>query len=268
MEAVKLAAIWQRVYGDFLMPSKLNAYKSFLEEFLNHNYRICSIASLWDQIKNSSIKPQDKYLVLRHDIDTDSSTARAMWEIEQMFSVKSSFYFRLSTLDITLMKQIEISGGEASYHFEELATVIKQKHLKTRDEALQQMPYIREVFRSNLNRLRSLTGLAMRIVAAHGDFVNRKLQLYNWEILKCPSFRRDVGVELEVYDEAFMRHISSRHSEVLPPFIWEPADPLIAAYKGAQVIQILVHPRQWRANIRENLIDDVKRAWEGVRHAL
>src|SRR5689334_9754205 len=268
MGTVKLATVWKRVYGDFLMPSKLNAYKSFLGEFVNRGYQICSVASLWNQIKNNSVDPQNKYLVLRHDIDTDSSTAHAMREIEQMFGVKGSYYFRLGTLDIPLMKQIEFAGGEASYHFEEVATVAKQKHLKTREQALGHMTYMRELFRFNLTWLRSETGLPMKIVAAHGDFINRKLKLYNWEILKSSCFRQDVGIELEVYDEVFVRHLSSRHSEVSPPHVWEPSDPLSAAQRGAQVIQVLVHPRQWHANRRANLIDDVKRAWEGVRYAL
>jgi hypothetical protein len=166
------------------------------------------------------------------------------------------------------MKRIELAGGEASYHFEEVATVSKQKHFKTREQALRHMPYIRELFRFNLNRLRRETGLPMKIVASHGDFVNRKLRLYNWEILKSQSFRGEMGVELEVYDEAFLRNVTSRHSEVLPPRVWDPLDPLLAARSGASIIQILIHPRQWQANRRENLIDDVRRAWEGLRYAL
>ncbi len=250
------------------MPSKLDAYKTFLGEFMSHGYQICPVAFLWEQIKNGSLKSPNKYLVLRHDVDTDSSTARAMWEIEQSLGVKSSYYFRLSTLDIPLMKQIGLAGGEASYHFEEVATFSKQKHLKTREQVLRRMPYVRQLFRLNLNRLRKETGLPMTIVAAHGDFVNRKLQLYNWEILRPHSFRSEVGVELEVYDEAFLRQVTSRHSEVLPPGIWEPDHPLAAARSGAPVIQILVHPRQWHVNRRENLVDDVRRAWEGICYAL
>ncbi len=268
MGFAKLTGVWNRIYGDFFMPSKLEVYETFLAEFISHGYQICSVAFLWNRIQRGTLGAESKYLVLRHDIDTDPATARAMWEIEQRFGIQSSYYFRLSTLDVALMQRIEAAGGEASYHFEEAATVAKQRRFKTREHALRHLPYMRQLFRLNLNRLRRQTGLAMKIVAAHGDFVNRKLRLYNWEILNSPSFRRDVGVELEVYDDAFMRHVTSRHSEVVPPRLWEPSDPRAAARRGARVIQILVHPRQWYANRRENFIDDVRRAWEGVRYAL
>jgi hypothetical protein len=62
----------------------------------------------------------------------------------------------------------------------------------------------------------------MRIVASHGDFVNRKLKVYNWEILKDEFFRKEVGIELEVYDQEFVSYFNSRHSEVLAPHLWKP----------------------------------------------
>src|SRR5262249_31005457 len=145
---------------------------------------------LWQKIKNNGeIESYKKYLVLQHDIDTDTTSAKAMWDIEKALGVKGSYYFRLSTIDICLMKEIEFSGGEASYHFEEIATIAKQKGLKSREHILSYMPYIRTEFEENLNSLRKKSGLPMKIVAAHGDFVNRKLRVFNWEILQDNNFR-------------------------------------------------------------------------------
>mgnify|MGYP006145381963 CR=1 FL=1 len=61
-------------------------------------------------------------LVHRHDIDTDLPTARRMFALEQKHGVRASYYFRLSTLDFGLMRDIERYGSEASYHYEEIAT--------------------------------------------------------------------------------------------------------------------------------------------------
>jgi hypothetical protein len=146
--------VWERLYADFFMPSKLPAYKDFLQVFIDHGYTICSIAYLWERIKNRKLYESGKYLVLRHDIDTDLSTAKQMWRIEQGLDVKGSYYFRLGTVDIPLMREIELSGGEASYHYEEVATVAKQKRLKTREQIFNEIIYIKELFRHNLNRLR------------------------------------------------------------------------------------------------------------------
>jgi hypothetical protein len=265
---MNFAAIWDRIYADFFMPSRLDAFRDFLKRLLSSGYEICSVESLWEQIKGGQPRLRQKYVVLRHDIDTDVPTAKAMWQIEKDLGVKSSYYFRLCTLDIPFMQEIERSGGEASYHFEEIASTAKEKRLRTREAVFREMAYIRETFKHNVYSLRAMTGLPIKIVAAHGDFVNRKLKVYNWELLKDVTFRKEVGVELEVYDEAIMSHVTSRHSEVLTPDVWQPEHPLKAADAGKPIIYVLVHPGNWQANPKENLVNDIKRAWEGLRYAL
>jgi len=269
MGIVNLAGLWYRIYADFFMPSRLEIYREFLGNAIRHEYEICSVDFFWQKIKNDGeIESQKKYLILRHDIDTDPTTAKAMWHIEKALGVRSSYYFRLSTVDVSLMQEIAYAGGEASYHFEEIATLAKKKCLKTREDILSYMPYIRSMFKDNLNLLRKKSGLPMKIVAAHGDFANRKLRVFNWEILRDKSFRREVDIELEVYDEIFSKHITSRHSDTSFPYFWQPRSPLQAIQTGMHIIYVLVHPRHWRANPRENFKDDIKRAWEGFRYSL
>jgi len=264
-----IAGIWYRIYEDFFMPSRLEVYKKLLCDALYYGYEICSVDFLWQKMKNNgAIESQKKYLVLRHDIDTDPSTAKLMWDIDKALGVKSSYYFRLSTLDIGLMREIEFSGGEASYHFEEIATVAKKNGLKSRERILSCMPYIRIMFKDNLNSLRKKSGLPMKIVAAHGDFVNRKLSVFNWEILQDNNFRKEVDIELEVYDQIFLQHIKSRHSDKSFPYFWQPENPLHAIQSGMPIIYVLVHPRHWRANPKENFRNNINRAWEGFRYSL
>jgi hypothetical protein len=264
---MNLTMIWDRIYADFFMPSHFGVFREFLKQIITSGYHICSVDSYWKQINNVEPKVHEKYVVLRHDVDSDLVGAKAMWQIEKALGIKSSYYFRLSTIDISLMREIELSGGEASYHFEELATIAKQKRLRSREAVLHEMSFIREMFKRNLNSLREKSGLPMKIVAAHGDFINRKLKIYNWEILKDDAFRKDVGVELEVYDEAFMSHVTSCHSEVLMPHMWEPEHPVKAAEACRPIIYVLVHPGNWRANPRENLLNDIRRAWEGISYS-
>ena len=269
MGSDKLIRLWSRVYAEFLMPSRLSIHRDLLHEVLARGYEICSVASFWDKIKSGQLQPDRKYFVLRHDVDTDVTAARSMWAIEQVLGVTSSYYFRLSTIDIPLMQEIERSGGEASYHFEELAAMAKEMRLKSRADVLPKIPEMRERFKSNLNSLRDRSGLPMKTVASHGDFVNRKLRMPNWEILADELFRQKVGVELEVYDEAFNRHISSRHADAgYHPNLWKPENPLKALESGAAAIHVLVHPGNWRANPKENLVNDINRALEGLRFAV
>lgn len=260
--------IWERVYGDFLMPSRLGEYRALLEAALTVGYAIVSVEGFWGVIRAGAIDPTQRYLVLRHDIDTGPQTAGAMWRIERSLGIESSYYFRLSTLDRALMADIAAAGGEASYHFEELATVAKQRHLRTRAGILAHMPEAQNLFRRNLARLRALTGLPMRVVAAHGDFVNRKLGLRSESILVDPAFRAEVGIDLETYDESFMDHVTSRHADEIHPRYWKTQDPLRAIERGEAVIYLLIHPRGWQTERGFSARENVTRVWESALYAL
>ncbi len=260
-------SIWNRLYGDFLMPSRLGRYRRLLERFLRAGYTVVSVEQFWHLSPDDTAPPQH-YLILRHDVDTDPRTAAAMWDIERDLGIAGSFYFRLSTVDVPLMQAIASSGGQASYHYEELATLAKHRGIRRREDAAACLPEARELFRGNLESLRAATGLPMRVVASHGDFVNRKLRVPNTAILAEPTFRREVGINLETYDDAFMRRVSSRHSDTGPPRHWTPADPLLAMASAEPVIYVLVHPRHWRASPYVNARDDLTRVFEGVRYWL
>lgn len=260
--------IWNRVYGDFLMPSRLDQYRRLLQSALTAGYSVVSVERFWQSIVSGAVNPLRRYLVLRHDIDIGPHTAGAMWRMEQAMGVEGSYYFRLSTLDTNLMRAIDDAGSQASYHYEELASVIKRHRLRTREDALTHMPEAQDRFRKNLARLRARTGLPMRVVAAHGDFVNRHLGLMNWAILADQEFRRDVGVELEAYDDAFMHHVSSRHADTTQPPYWTPEDPLRAIRRAEPVIYLLVHPCCWRVERLETARGELARLWEGLLYNL
>lgn len=263
-----LPTVRDRVYSDFLMGSRLDAYQRWLEEALEAGYHVRTVGAAWQLIERGELDPAQRHLVLRHDVDTDPGTAGAMWQIERRLGIGSSYFFRLSTLAPGLMAEIDAAGSEASYHYEELATVAKRRRLHSRSEALRYLPEARDRFAENLTKLRALTGLPMRVVASHGDFVNGRLGMSNWVILDDPGFRREVGIDLETYDKAFLGHLPSRHTDLAYPRYWAPTDPSAAVQAGKPVISVLVHPRHWRTNWRVNARDDLWRLTEGIRYEL
>ncbi len=246
------------------MPSRLEEYQNLLAQALQRGYQFVSIADFWRLICAGKINPQQRYFILRHDIDTDVNTAKAMWAAERSLDVPSTYYFRLCTVDVPFMQQIAAQGAEVGYHYEELAAIAKRRRLKTRDEVLQHLPQMARAFEANLAALRLRTGLPLETAASHGDFVNRRLGLYNFEILKDPDLRRRVGILLEAYDPDFTRHLQSRHSDWSYPDYWISGDPMLAINNGVRVINLLVHPRHWRSSIAVNLVDNVKRMAEGI----
>lgn len=257
-------SIWHRVYADFFMPSRLGDFRSLLEGALSHGYSLVSIELLWKLIQTDKVDPAGRYLVLRHDIDTDPGTGEAMWQIEKALGGEASYFFRLSTIDWRLMARITDAGASIGYHYEELATVAKERRLRTREQSLRSIPEAQERFAQNLDRMRMATGRAMRVAAAHGDFVNRSLGIANWAILADPTFRREVGVDLEAYDGAFMDRVGSRHSDTHYPRFWIPGAPSLAIASGVPIVYLLVHPRHWQVDRMINARDDLGRLRESI----
>jgi len=249
-----------RIYGDVCLPSRINEYRDLLQCAIDQGYETHSLHSFWSVAKSDTISAS-KFLVIRHDVDISASSARRMWEVEQKLNVLSSYYFRLRTIDIGLVKEMHFSGFEASYHYEELSSVAKIKGITRREQVQQEMPYIRALFTRNLLELRFKTGLPMRTVAAHGDFVNSKLDLRNTAILEDENLRKEVGVDLEAYDDAVMRHVVGRYSDATReyPRLWASKHPASGFRIGENVIYLLIHPEGWISNARANLVDDFRR---------
>ena len=254
-----LTTIRHRIYSDFLMPPRLGEYRQLLESALEAGYSVVSIERYWRLVTDGALEPARRYFVLRHDIDTDPQTAAAMWRIERSLGIESSHFFRLSTLDVGLMRAIAESGGQASYHYEELATVARHRRPRGHDEAILLVPEAQGLFAANLARLRARTGLPMDVVASHGDFLNRRLGIKNTEILADEAFRREMGIIVEPYDPAFLATTSSYHRDALPPAPWMHGDPFAAIERGERVMYVLIHPRPWRKNRRVNALDDLNR---------
>jgi hypothetical protein len=258
-----------RMYADFLMPARLDQFQSLLESALDAGYQILSVERFWRLIQDGVVDAgAHRYLILRHDVDTDPATAAAIFRIEQTLGIDASYYFRMATVDFDLMGAIGQSGSQASYHYEDLATVVKRRRLRSRDAVQGGFIEARDRFQRNLTGLRDRTGLPMRVVASHGDFVNRKIRIPNWALLIDRQFRLEVGVDLEAYDDEFMQHVSSRHTDTGHPAYWLPEPPLAAIERREPVVYLLTHPRHWRVNRGVNIRDDLRRVEEGLRYSL
>jgi hypothetical protein len=261
--------VWRRAYADFLMPCRLGLYADLLNAAVGKGYEAHSILSFWQLLKRNALEPGGRYLILRHDIDNrDSHTTRQFWEIECRLGLKSTFYFRLSTLMPELMKEIHDSGFEVGYHYEELATVAKEHGLTRAEQTSAVMAEIRARFKHNLRQFRVRTGLPIDTVASHGDFANRKLGMENTELLQDEAMRRETQIECEAYDSALRDHVSTLHSDVEHPGDWAPEDPRLAIERGEHVVHVLTHPRNWHAYWTRNLADEFGRVREGLLYLL
>lgn len=256
-----MKTIFNRLYADYVMPSRMAVHERLIVQARDAGYVQITIREFHRSLRNGH--RADKVLLHRHDIDTDVRTASKLFELEKKHHIKSSFYFRLGTLDVGLMREIEDYGSEASYHYEELATFAKKNHIRDPAEIRKWLPQIRAEFQSNFQSIEQRFGRKMTTVASHGDFVNRSLKVSNTEILADPELRARCGIECEAYDkhllECFDLYIADRPA----PQYYYPSSPFDAIGRHRRIC-FLTHPRQFETNWVVNTKDNLHRAYEGL----
>jgi hypothetical protein len=244
------------------MPSRLASYEEFVRAAKNSGYTQTSVRGFFNSLHDGN-GPVEKIVIHRHDIDTDLRTTRKLFEIEKKHGIKSSYYFRISTLDFNLMREIEEYGSEASYHYEELATFAKKNKIKSPAEIRSRLPQIREEFLGNFRWIEQRFGKKMTTVAGHGDFANRRLKLSNTEILDDNQLRKNCGIECETYDSSLLDNIDIYIADRPHPQYYYPTSPFDAIGRHNK-IYFLTHPRQVETNWKENTKDNLTRCYEGL----
>lgn len=251
-----MKTLLKRVYSDYLMPSRLAEYEALVRQAQQAGYHQMSLRAFVEALAHDAVAP--KTLVHRHDIDSDLRTARKMFEIEKKYGITASYYFRLSTLDLGLMRQINAYGGEASYHYEEVADFAKQHHIRNETELRRRFPEIRERFLENYTWIESRLDAKLSTVASHGDFVNRRLNVFNHEILQERSLRERCGIVCESYDPELLGQFDVYISDRPYPVYFHPLSPFEALGRHDRIC-LLTHPVQWETNWLENTRCNVRR---------
>ena len=185
---------------------------------------------------------------MRVDVDSDPHYCRTFTRVFNENGCRASFYFRLDTIDRDIMRDLQEEGFEVGYHYEELATYAKQKHLKSPEEVMARIEECRALFRENFAHFAQVLGSRPKTVSSHGDFANRKLGITNTVIVN-DALKAELGIEAEAYDEDLVAKIDHIIIDSGPPAWWAPVTPDRAANDhetGNHCMRILLHPRQWR----------------------
>ena len=258
----RLTTLKNRIYSDYLMPSRLDEYESILKKLNENGYKHITFKEYKKLLETNRL--EGKYFINRHDIDTDVATAKEFFKIEKKYNAYASYYFRLSTLDFDFMREIEDSGSEASYHFEEIATFAKEHHIKSKNEILNRLNEIKDNFKQNFKMIEQKLGFKLSTVCSHGDFANRALKIVNNELTKDKSLREELGIICETYDKDIMNSFDIYVSDRPYPIFYTPKS--VFEYIGkAEIICMLTHPRQWRTNFTINTLDNFHRLYEGLK---
>lgn len=256
----------RRVYGDYLQAERLDDLRSVLDDAVACGYRTMTLSAFADRIAQAPPHADDRVLLLRHDVDSDVPRARRMWELETALGMVGSYFFRLSTWDVAFMRELASASCEVGYHYEELATLVKQRGATTAAEARALLDTARGRLRATVPELRAQSGLPLDVFAAHGDFANRAVGVSNVELLADQSLRMEIGARLEAYD--IESHVTARCADGAPNGGWRPFDPAHAIRRGEPVVALLLHPRAWGRAPLANAREDLRRVREACAYRM
>ncbi len=241
----------------------MSEYYSILEYALQKGYCCIGVEEFYLNLEEYT-DDDKKYFINRHDIDTDPLTAERMFEIEKQLGVKSSFYFRLSTWDDLLIESVLNYGSEVGYHYEEIASYCKDEKIGKATIG-DHMPKIQERFKRNVALLESQSGMKIKSIASHGDFINRKIGVANHELIN-EEVLKNCEIEFECYAPKLLKAYSVIISDTSYPLYFHPKHPIDAINDKNKIVYLLTHPRHWYSSwyytSRENLVRFV----EGIRY--
>lgn len=254
--------IKRRLYNDFFRPSKEGEYERILKAARDNGYEFHTVLSFEDVVGGGRIEGK-KYLILRRDIDTaDFKILRKMLVLEKKYGARATYYFRWNTISVELMKEIAEAGGEASYHFEEIATYCYKHRIRSKEVMLQHIEEIRDFFICQMKKFRAKTGQPCLTIASHGDYVNTKFGVQNKELID-ERVRKTCGIVREAYDAPHMNLLTCRIADqVEMEHFTEKA--IAAIERGEPVLELLTHPRQWNSPIWINLKEELGRVARGL----
>ncbi len=254
--------ISKRLYNDFIRPSKEADYERILKAAFEKGYEFHTVLSFEDVIRHGK-KENKRYLILRRDVDTaDSKILRKMLALEKKYGARATYYFRWNTIDIVLMKEIAEAGGEASYHYEEIATYCYKHRIKNKESMLLHIESVRDMFINQYYKFKEKTGQPCNTIASHGEFVNTKLNVQNTTIID-DRVRKATGIVREAYDRLHMDMLTCRIADqVEMEHFTEKA--IASIERGEPVLELLTHPRQWNSPVWVNLKEELNRVGKEI----
>lgn len=230
----------------YLRNGRMDDYLMILAYAKKKEYQIISL----DKYVNKQFDQDKKVLILRHDIDHVSKGAEIMFQFEKNLGAYASYYFRQSTVDEKLIKEIHTYGSEASLHFETLSDYAKEKNITTKDELYEndfkQICLTR--LKNELTLFREKYSVPCETIASHGEFINRIIATPNNILTEDKSSYDFLKIKMEAYNkylvDSFDIYISDTIMEINQGYLYG-CDPITAINNNNKVILFLTHPNHW-----------------------
>lgn len=236
-----------KLFIKYLQNSRVSQYETIIKTAKENSYEVISLR---DYIENRYDKSK-KLFVLRHDVDHFSNGTKMMFEVEKKYGVTSSFYFRNSTYEPTLMKAIEAYGSESSLHFEPIADFIKSNPEIRNKEDLFEIDFEERclaILKANIDRFRLLLDVPCVTIASHGEYENSLVKTPNNYLTENIDTYEFLDIKLEAYNRELLEKVTCYISDVpieINGGYKYGTTPLEAMDDKEQFIMFLSHPNHW-----------------------
>lgn len=224
--------------------NRLSDYEDILKKAKERDYIVCSVIDYYTKYLEKD--NHRKCLLLRHDVDYKTSGTRRMYLLEKKYGYTSTYYFRDSTIDASLISDMHRDGFEVGYHYETLAYSVKAGIVRSREDI--RIQELRDNFINELNNFNQIIGFKTESCAGHGAPENLKLGVSNNIIFENID-PRQLGVQVEAYDSRLIDSISCYISDsgIMHNYgyAYDGPQPIDAMEQGCQSICFLSHPHHW-----------------------
>jgi hypothetical protein len=263
-----LGRLLRRLLADYGSPGRGEEYLSILRLARDRGYRLLSLEDFVACSRDGG--GSARCVILRHDVDIDDVPGNeAFFRAELEVGARATYYFRLSTArtHLGLIERLRDAGFEVGYHFEEGATLAKQWRWRSREEVFGHRDEIVSAFRQNCESIRNSWSPALRSVAAHGDWINRKLGFINNELIDRRTLA-ECGLAFEAYDSDIRDAVDTYVSDVAtPPQKWtRGVGPIDEIRAGRCRLYMLTHERRWHPGRLAKASADAGRLRDAVRY--
>lgn len=258
--------IWAHFRQNYFMADRLPEYRQLLMTILERGYRFVPMADFARLVRGRN-PLEGRLALLRIDVDSDPRGAARMFEVERELGIRSTYYFRLSTIDVALIGRMTQHGTEVGYHFEEASNLARRRGIRSAAEVERCRDILREDFRENVTLFGKRAGVTPLTVAAHGDFLNRKLGISNNFFID-DALLDELGIIAEAYQKWLVSRVVARIADRPPPQNWQPQPPEEVLKNTPAVLLLVMHPRQWVRNPRANACADIDRVWAETEYRL
>lgn len=220
--------------------NRLDAYKKYIELALIEGYDVCSMLEFYGD------KERGKHFVLRHDVDHKTPATYKMFRVEKGIGVHSTYYFRWSTVDRGLMKEMIDAGFEVGLHYETISDyAIKNNITQITDEDIE---ICRLRLKEEIAKFSKVINRPVSSIVGHGTKKNLEIRKSNNVLLEGESYT-DYGIMFEGYDKDLYNkyvdvHIMDGSIRINNGFSYK-SNPIDAISSGYRNIIFLTHPNHW-----------------------